>query len=78
MEKLYDKDEHLNDLGNELDMETNKAIRDIFEKYRAYGCSVREIEYTMNRAILDISLETLIGWGDPAPKITKALMVIDS
>ena len=78
MEKLFDKDEHFTELGSDLDMETHRAIRDIFANYVELGCSIREIEYIMKGAILDISLETLIGWGTPAPVMTKALMVIDS
>ena len=60
MKSLYDENSRYTQNATELETETYNTFRPIFLKYLNEGFSPREISYTIQNAIRDIELETLL------------------
>lgn len=60
---LFGEKEGYTDEAEELDRKVTAAIAPIFEEFVDKGYKIREIEYIMQKAVLNISLESLLDWG---------------
>lgn len=65
MKNLFNEDARYTDAATELDRKAYDAIKDLFDDFAERGFSPRDISYTIQNAVHDRELETLLGYGKP-------------
>jgi hypothetical protein len=71
MLRLFNKDERYTPIALDLDLEAGNLLRPLFRKYIEMGFPIREIEYIIERAVLDTSNIEILDWGIKAYKAKK-------
>jgi hypothetical protein len=57
-----DKKEDWTELAADYDIEISNLLRPVFDRAKAQGHSLRDLQYIVNMAVVELALSRLMGW----------------
>jgi hypothetical protein len=71
VKRLFNDDERYTSIALDLDLEASRVIAPLFKKYIQLGFSIREIEYVIDKTVIDVSCLEIIELGVKKYKAKK-------